>query len=94
MSNIYNSDGTLTGGRVLQGSNFPLTFSGIGGFNVIGSQSMIFQALNYVKVFTGSLDIQSSDVSLTNLPSVSYQSGDFVLGLRNNKLVKIDPTTL
>jgi hypothetical protein len=94
MSNIYNSDGTLTSGRVLQGSNFPLTLSGIGGFNVIGSQSMIFQALNYVKVFTGSLDIQSPDITLSNLPTSQLQSGDFLLGLRNNKLVKIDPSSL
>lgn len=49
-TNIYNTDGTLTGNRVLTGSSHDLTFSGLGSFGVSGNTasftSMIASAGN------------------------------------------------
>jgi len=70
MNNIYNSDGSLTSGRLVNGNNFPLTFVGLGGLNIVNSESMIFQAIKYVKIFSSTkLELSAPRITLNPIPA-------------------------
>lgn len=74
--NIYNSDGTLTGNRTLNGANFDLTFSNINSFRVqdnLGNTGLIIECNNFNYVL--------GDYSGNNIGNIFVQinQGSFTL---------------
>ena len=70
MNNFYNSNGTFTSGRLVNGNNLPLTFLNVAGFNIVNSQSIIFQAIKYVKIFSSKkLELSAPRIVMNPIPA-------------------------
>jgi hypothetical protein len=72
-TNIYNSNGTLTGNRILTGANFDLTLDGLEDFAITGATTILLNAeditLSASRIFMenfGAGDISTNTVILRN----------------------------
>jgi hypothetical protein len=59
VSNIYNSDGTLTGGRVLNANNFSLNFNNLDQYNSFTNTRHYFQTANVSQRSSSEMGVQA-----------------------------------
>ena len=84
-SNIYNSNGTLTGNRLLIGNDNNLIFNELGGFQVLDNLGSAFT------LTTGRVSVNSEGESASNQKGLHYIE-DYTLDWDSNTFDKVVPT--
>ena len=89
-TNIYNSDGTLTGNRIINGDGFSILFNNLQRFDIVGTNFASTLAIddangdflvsaNYIQFFTPDINFEINNIN--NILKTAYQGNDIGLKL-------------